>query len=127
MSMFHVSVRHGRTQDDARARLETAVNEVRSRFGPMVQRVDWSADRDAVKVQGTGFVVEMRVDAHLDHEPATGDGHGVSVGRPVDPLDHRAEAGADLVDGRREPGAGVVLCAAVSDRDVEQGHTRGPP
>src|SRR4051812_25688879 len=67
MPMFQVSVRHGRTQDDARSRLETAVGEVRARFAPMVQRVDWSADRNAVTVHGAGFVVEMRVDAHEVH------------------------------------------------------------
>src|SRR4051794_9976427 len=37
------------------------------------------------------------VDAHLDHEPGAGDRDDVAVGRPIDPLDHRAEPGADLV------------------------------
>jgi hypothetical protein len=67
MSMFHVSVRHGRTRDDACARLAMAVDEVKGRFGPMIQRVDWSAVGDAVTLQGTGFVVEMRVDAQDVH------------------------------------------------------------
>ena len=37
----------------------------------MVQNVDWSDDRNCVKLTGTGFVVEMRVDATEVH--VTGD------------------------------------------------------
>lgn len=67
MPIFHVSVQHGRTQDDARARLELAVNEVQSRFGPVVQRVDWSVDRNTATVAGPGVVIEMRVDPQEVH------------------------------------------------------------
>ena len=62
MSAIELTVKHGRSLEDARAQLERAVNEVRSRFGLMVQRVDWSADRNQVTLAGTGFVVVMRVD-----------------------------------------------------------------
>jgi hypothetical protein len=84
MSLFHVNVRHGRTLDDARARLETAVNEVRARFGAMVQRVDWSPDRNGVTVAGGGFVVEMHVDAQDVH--VTGDIPllGALFGKPLE-------------------------------------------
>ena len=84
MSMFHASIKHGRTQDDARARLETAVNEVRARFGAMVQRVNWSADRDAVTVTGAGFVVEMRVDATEVHVSGDVPLLGALLGRPFE-------------------------------------------
>jgi hypothetical protein len=84
MSMFHVSVRHGRTRDDARARLETAVNEVRARFATMVQRIDWSADRDAVTVTGAGFVVEMTVDDHEVHVSGDIPLLGALLGRPLE-------------------------------------------
>ncbi len=67
MPMFHVSVQHGRTTDDARARLELAVNEVKGRFGQVVQRVDWSADRNTVTIAGAGVVIEMRVDPSEVH------------------------------------------------------------
>lgn len=67
MPLFHVAVRHNRTIEDARARLETAVDEVRNRFGAVVQRVDWSADRNAVTVGGAGVVIEMRVDPQEVH------------------------------------------------------------
>jgi hypothetical protein len=62
MSAIQLTVKHGRNLDDARTQLERAVQEVRGRFGLMVQRVDWSADRNQVMLTGTGFVVEMRVD-----------------------------------------------------------------
>ena len=39
-----------------------AVNEARTKFGPLVRRVEWSGDRGLVKLTGTGFVAEMRVD-----------------------------------------------------------------
>jgi len=84
MSLFHVSVRHGRTQDDARARLETAVNEVRARFATMVHRVDWSADRDAVTVTGTGFVIEMKVDAQEVQVSGDIPILGAMLGRPLE-------------------------------------------
>jgi hypothetical protein len=71
MSAIQLTVKHGRTLEDARKQLERAADEVRSRFGLMVQRVDWSEDRNCVKLTGTGFVVEMRVDATDVH--VTGD------------------------------------------------------
>ncbi len=67
MSLIEMSVKHGRTMDDARARLEQTVNEVRGRFGPLVQRVDWAPDHHAVTMTGHGFHVEMRVDPEEVH------------------------------------------------------------
>ena len=84
MSMFQVTVKHGRTRDDARARLESAVNEVRSRFGVAVQRVDWSGDRDAVTITGAGFVVSMRVDEHEVHVSGDIPLIGALLGKPLE-------------------------------------------
>jgi hypothetical protein len=70
MSLIKLSVKHNRTIVEARSELETAVNEVRTRFGAMVQRVEWSPDREMVKLYGTGFEVEMRVDAQEVHVAA---------------------------------------------------------
>jgi Putative polyhydroxyalkanoic acid system protein (PHA_gran_rgn) len=64
-------VKHGRTLDDARRALETAVQRVTAQFGAMVRRVEWAADRNRVKLDGVGFWVEMWVDAEAVH--ATGD------------------------------------------------------
>jgi hypothetical protein len=63
MSAIELTVKHGRTQDEARKQLEHAVDQVRSRFALLVQRVEWSADRNQVKVAGSGFDIDMRVDA----------------------------------------------------------------
>jgi hypothetical protein len=71
MSLINLSVKHGRTLDEARTRLEAAVTEVCRSFGPMVRRVEWAADRAGVRIEGAGFWVEMRVDAQDVH--ATGD------------------------------------------------------
>ena len=69
--MINLTVRHGRTQEDARRRLEMAVEQVSGQFGAMVRRVEWSADRNRVKLEGAGAWVEMWVDAQDVH--ATGD------------------------------------------------------
>ena len=70
MSFINLTVAHGLTLDEARHRLERAVHEVSSRFGG-VRRVEWAADRNRVKLEGTGVRVEMWVDAENVH--ATGD------------------------------------------------------
>jgi hypothetical protein len=64
MSLIKLSVKHNRSLEEARAQLETAVNQVRNRFGRMLQRVEWSADRATVKMYGAGFEVDM----HVDHQ-----------------------------------------------------------
>ena len=64
MPLIDLTVQHGRTLEEARRRLETAVHEVAGRFGALVRRVDWAADRTRVKLEGVGFWVEMSVDAH---------------------------------------------------------------
>ena len=71
MSLIDLSLKHGRSLDEARISLEKAVNEVRGRFGAMVQRAEWSTDRNRVRIDGTGFWVEMTVDEQ--HVHATGD------------------------------------------------------
>ncbi len=71
MPLMNLSVKHGQTQAEARARLEMAVNEVTRKFGPMVHRVEWSGDRERVKLEGGGFRAELWVDAQELH--ATGD------------------------------------------------------
>jgi hypothetical protein len=67
MPLFQLSVRHGRTLDDARGRLGMAVDEARVRFGALVRQVDWSDDRNAVTVTGPGFNLSMRVDDQEVH------------------------------------------------------------
>jgi len=57
--------------EEARRRLEIAVNEVNVRFGSMIGRTEWAADHSRVKLDGVGFWLEMSVDAQVLH--ATGD------------------------------------------------------
>jgi hypothetical protein len=71
MPMIDLTVQHGQTLEEARRRLEAAVNEVNTRFGSMIRRTERAGDRSRVKVDGVGFWLEMSVDAQVLH--ATGD------------------------------------------------------
>jgi hypothetical protein len=71
MPLIDLTVKHGRTLDDARRGLETAVHRITGQFGTLVRRVEWTADRNRVKLEGVGFWVEMWVDPDVVH--ATGD------------------------------------------------------
>lgn len=70
MPLIDLTVHHGRSLEEARRRLEAAVDEISRRFAALVQRVEWAADRDRVKLEGRGFRVEMRVDAQVVHVTA---------------------------------------------------------
>ena len=71
MSLINLSIKHGRTLEEAQSNLESAVQQVHSRFQALVRRVEWSADRRRVRLEGTGFWAEMWVDAQEVH--VTGD------------------------------------------------------
>jgi len=70
MPLINLTFAHGQSLDEARRRLEQAVQEVSSQFGG-IRRVEWAADRSQVKLEGAGVRVEMWVDAQDVH--ATGD------------------------------------------------------
>jgi len=61
--MINLSVKHGRSLEEARSHLEAAVHKVHSQFRALIQQVTWSADRTRVRLDGLGFWVEMWVDA----------------------------------------------------------------
>ena len=71
MPLVDLTVKHGRTLEDATRSLELAVQRISGQFGALVRRVEWAPDRRRVKVDGAGFWVEMWVDAQDVH--ATGD------------------------------------------------------
>jgi hypothetical protein len=71
MPLINLSLEHGRTLQEARASLEKAVDDVQGMFGAMIQRATWTGDRDRVRIDGSGFWVEMSVDDRQLH--ATGD------------------------------------------------------
>lgn len=83
MPLIDVTIQHGRTQEEARHRLEAAVREVSATFGTLLRRVEWAADRSRVRLEGAGFWAEMSVDARALH--ATGDAPILSrlFGSPV--------------------------------------------
>src|SRR5947209_1090556 len=63
MPDIDLTFKHGRSQEEARAGLTEAVSQLQSRFGALVQRVEWSTDRDSVHVTGNGFEMRAWVDA----------------------------------------------------------------
>ena len=67
MSELNLSVRHHRTLEEARARLEETVRDVQARFGGMIQKVDWSPDRNTVTLTGTGFTGRVWIDPQDVH------------------------------------------------------------
>ena len=67
MSLINLSVKHGKTLEDAKTRLEQTVAEVTSKFKGFVTTVEWNADRSQVKLIGTGFTADMRVDVEAIH------------------------------------------------------------
>ncbi len=67
MSLINMTIKHGRTQDEARAALEQATRDMQTRFGPLIRSANWTPDRNQVRVEGLGFWVEMRIDAHDAH------------------------------------------------------------
>jgi Putative polyhydroxyalkanoic acid system protein (PHA_gran_rgn) len=69
--LINLTIQHGRTQEEARHRLEAAVHEISAKFGAMLRRVEWAAERNRVRLEGVGFWVEMWVDTQAVH--ATGD------------------------------------------------------
>jgi hypothetical protein len=71
MPLIRLTVQHGRTEEEARRRLETTVHEISAKFGAMLRRVEWAAERNRVKLEGVGFWAELWVDAVAVH--VTGD------------------------------------------------------
>jgi hypothetical protein len=84
MPLINLSVQHGQSFEEARSRLEAAVEKVTGQFGALVRQVTWSADHSRVRIDGRGFWVELWVDGQAVH--ATGDIPllGGLFGRPVE-------------------------------------------
>ena len=67
MPLIDLTVQHGRTLEEAQRQLEGAVQQISGRFGPLVRRVEWAADRSRVKLHGAGAWLELWVDAQAVH------------------------------------------------------------
>jgi hypothetical protein len=83
MPLITLSLKHGETLDEAQKSLETAVQRVQSQFGIMVRKVVWTTDRRQVRIDGTGFWVEMRVDTEHVHVAGDVPVLGRLLGSPV--------------------------------------------
>jgi hypothetical protein len=71
MPVLTLSVKHGQTQEQARAHLEKSIEQVRTQYAGMVHTVTWSPDRNSVRLGGAGGVqVDLRVDATDVHVTA---------------------------------------------------------
>jgi len=67
MPLLNLTIQHGRTLEDARRGLETAVHRVSEQFSTLVRRTESTPDRQRVKLDGVGFRLEMWVDAQAVH------------------------------------------------------------
>lgn len=83
MPLINFTVAHGRTLDEARQALERAVNQVSTQFAAMVRRVEWTADRTRVKLDGVGVQLEMWVDAQDVHAVGDIPALGALLGGPL--------------------------------------------
>jgi hypothetical protein len=62
MARLDMAVDHGQTAEAARANFEKAITAAQARYGKWVRKMEWSPDRTAVHVGGTGFDVEISYD-----------------------------------------------------------------
>jgi hypothetical protein len=83
MSLINLSFKHGQSLDAARSDLEKAVEDVRVKLGPMVRGVEWAADRNSVRLSGTGFRADMRVDPQEVHLAMDVPVLGSLLGKPI--------------------------------------------
>jgi hypothetical protein len=65
--LIDLTIQHGRTQEEARRRLESAVDEITARFGAVLRPAEWTPDRNRVRLGGAAAWVEMWVDAQAVH------------------------------------------------------------
>ncbi len=81
MPLISLTIAHRQTQDEARRRLEAAVHEVSERFGGL--GVEWSADRNRVKLERTGAWLELWVDDREVHAAGDITGLGALMSGPL--------------------------------------------
>lgn len=62
MSLIQMTIKHNRSQDEARRVLEESVSEARGKFGAFIHTCEWSDDRNTVSLSGSGCTCEIRVD-----------------------------------------------------------------
>ena len=83
MSLINLSFKHGQSLDAARSDLEKAVQDVRAKLGPMLRGEEWAADRNSVRLSGTGFKADLRVDPQEVHVAMDVPMLGSLLGNPI--------------------------------------------
>lgn len=67
MPLISLSLKHGQSLETAQSQLKKAVYEIQRLFQGLVRSVEWSDDQCWVRLNGSGFWVEMWVDAQEVH------------------------------------------------------------
>lgn len=62
MADISKSHKHGLSLDEAKAKTEQIVTDVKSEFPSLVDSIDWNSDKTSAKVKGKAFEGDFRVD-----------------------------------------------------------------
>ncbi len=65
MARLEFSLEHHQTPEAAQAKFEAGIEEAVSRFRSWIQKVDWSEDRQAATIRGSGYEVRLWYDERL--------------------------------------------------------------
>lgn len=63
MSLMKFSVKHDKTQEEARQVLQQTVDDVNRHFGLLINKVEWNADRTDVLIDAKGADIHVWIDA----------------------------------------------------------------
>ena len=67
MARLNLSMEHGQPPEAAQAKFEAGINEAVSRYGSWIGRLDWSDDRQAALISGSGYEVRLWFDERFLH------------------------------------------------------------
>ena len=67
MARMEFSLEHGQPAESAQAKFEAGMAEAISRYGSWIGRADWSEDRHAVTISGTGYEMRLWYDDRYLH------------------------------------------------------------
>lgn len=67
MARLDLSMEHGQPLEVAQARFEAGISEAVSRYRSWIGRIDWSDDRQAALISGSGYEVRLWYDERFLH------------------------------------------------------------
>jgi hypothetical protein len=62
MAAVNRKVKHGQEWDVARANFERGIRQAEEQYGKHFKPVEWSEDRTAARIHGTGFDLHLKLD-----------------------------------------------------------------